>query len=215
MSDTNLWNSSDCAAWRAALESYPDVIRAQGVNGLEELDIWYREELPGLVASRTPPYVTPEELVQVARWKMKRGVWRQRNLLLIEENPAQEVEQTSQEAFAALPHPRKPLSLLIHLAGVGPATASALLAAHSPDIFPFFDELVSAQMPGLGDVAFTAPYYATYAEMLRDQAERLNRACTHRNWTANDVSAALWAASGGKAGQGQAEGSNQAQSQTE
>jgi hypothetical protein len=174
-------------------------LRAQGVNGLEELDRWYREELPGLIASRTPPYVTGEELAQVTRWKMKRGVWRQRNLLLVEANPEAEVEQTSREAFAAVPDPRKPVSLLVRLRGVGPATASGVLAAYSPEMYPFFDEMVAGQMPGLGEVAFTAPFYYRYAEMLRTRAEELNEVCGHHVWTANDVGQALWAVSGGKA----------------
>jgi hypothetical protein len=133
---------------------------------------------------------------------MKRGVWRQRNLLLVEENPDAQVEQTSREAFAAVPDPRRPVSLFIRLAGVGPATASAVLAAYSPGMYPFFDELVAQQMPGMGEVTFTATYYARYADTLRTRAESLNAACEHHAWTANDVGMALWAAAGGKAGQG-------------
>ncbi|HEX8230676.1 MAG TPA: hypothetical protein VF826_15375 [Chloroflexia bacterium] len=200
MSDTKLWDSTDCGAWHRALESYPEVLRAQEVSGLVELDRWYREQLPMLLASRTPPYVTREELVQVTRWKMKRGVWRQRNLLLVEANPEAEVEQTSREAFAAVPDPRKPVSLLVSLGGVGPATASGVLAAHSPEVYPFFDELVAGQMPGLGEVAFTAPFYYRYADMLRTRARELNEACEHQEWTVNEVAQALWAAPGGKAG---------------
>lgn len=199
MGDTKLWDSLDCAAWHMALDRYAEVVRAQGVSGLEELDRWHREELPGLLASRTPPYITREELARVTRWKMKRGVWRQRNLLLVEANLEEEVERTSRDAFAAVPDPRKPVSLLVRLGGVGPATASAALAAHSPKVYPFFDELVAEQMPGLGEVAFTAPYYFRYAEMLRSRAEKLREGCNERSWTANDVSQALWAASGGKA----------------
>ncbi|HET6313162.1 MAG TPA: hypothetical protein VFH60_04950 [Chloroflexia bacterium] len=199
MSNTALWDNSDCAAWHQALDSYSQVVRAQDASGLEELDLWYREELPGLLASRTPPYATRDELVRATRWKMKRGVWRQRNLLLVEGNSESDVEQTSREALAAVPDPRKPVSLLVRLAGVGPATASAVLSAHSPQVYPFFDELVAEQIPGLGDVAFTAPYYARYAELLRTRAQQLSGECSHRAWTANDVSQALWAASGGKA----------------
>ncbi|MDQ3705157.1 MAG: hypothetical protein M3437_08045 [Chloroflexota bacterium] len=199
MSETKLWDSTDCGAWHRALDSYEEVVRAQEVSGLEELDRWYREELPGVLVSRTPAYVTREELVQVTRWKMKRGVWRQRNLLLVEANPEAEVEATSREAFAAAPDPRKPVSLLVRLAGVGPATASGVLAVHSPEVYPFFDELVVGQIPGLGEVAFTAPFYYRYAEMLRKRTEELNGGCEHRTWTADGVSQALWSASGGKA----------------
>jgi hypothetical protein len=198
MNETKLWDSTDCGAWHQALDSYAEVLRAQNVSDLEELDRWYREDLPGLIASRTPLYVTLEELVQVTRWKMKRGVWRQRNLLLVEANPEAEVAHTSREAFAAAPDPRKPVSLLVRLGGVGPATASGVLAAHSPEVYPFFDELVAEQMSGLGEVVFTAPFYYRYADMLRARAGELNGTCEHWRWTANDVGQALWAASGGK-----------------
>ncbi|HYP19301.1 MAG TPA: hypothetical protein VEY08_04435 [Chloroflexia bacterium] len=201
MSNTALWDNSDCAAWHQALDSYSQVVRAQDASGLEELDLWYREELPGLLASRTPPYVTRDELVRATRWKMKRSVWRQRNLLLVEGNSESDVEQTSREALAAVPDPRKPVSLLVRLAGVGPATASAVLSAHSPQVYPFFDELVAGQMPGLGEVAFTAPFYYRYAEMLRTLAIELNEICMHHEWAASDLSQALWSASGGKIAQ--------------
>ncbi len=91
-----------------------------------------------------------------------------------------------------------PVSLLSGLAGVGPATASAVLAGYSPALFPFFDELVAQQIPGLGAVAFTAPYYQRYAAALRERAAKLDQHCEHLGWTAHAVSQALWAASGGK-----------------
>ena len=156
----DLWDSGDCDAWEEALGQYEAAIRALDMKGLEELDRWYREELPLLVGERTPPYITREELVRVTKWKMRRGVWRERNMLLVEGNDPGVVRQTTEEAFAAVPDPRKPVAIISRLAGVGPATASAVLAAHSPEVYPFFDELVAAQMPGLGAVAFTAAYYA-------------------------------------------------------
>ena len=90
--------------------------------------------------------------------------------------------------------------MLCALAGVGPATASAALAAHAPGVYPFFDELVAVAIPGLGPVAFTPAYYARYAERLRERAAALAAACPDAGWTAQAVSQALWAASGGKAG---------------
>src|SRR5438874_7962057 len=107
-----LWAVEDCAAWHAALERYPDVIRAQGVTRLEELDRWYREGLPAPIAGRTPPYVTRDELERVTSWKMKRGVWRERNRQLVRSNDPTLVERVSKEAFAAVPDTRKPVALL-------------------------------------------------------------------------------------------------------
>ena len=59
---------------------------------------------------------------------------------------------------------------------------------------------LAAQIPGLGPVAWTAPYYVRYAAALYERAAALRSACPDHAWTAQDVEQALWAASGGKAG---------------
>jgi len=198
----NLWRTNSCDAWQTALDQYADTVREQQVNGLAEIDAWYREQLPARIAARRPAYITLAELEHLTVWKMKRGVWRERNRLLVRGNSSATVRQVSRAAFAAVPDYRKPVDLLSTLAGVGPATASAALAAYAPDIYPFFDELVGAQIPGLGKVAFTAAYYQRYAAALRQRAAQLNKRCAQRAWTAHDLSQALWAHSGGKAAQG-------------
>ena len=197
---TKLWASKECANWHAALDRYADTIAAQHVNSLPELDAWYRNELPALIAARSPAYISRTELERVTAWKMKRGVWRERNRLLVQGNAPAVVKKISRDAFAAIPDSRKPVDILSQLAGVGPATSSAVLACCVPSIYPFFDELVAAQIPGLGKVAFTALYYQRYAAELRHRAERLRKTCSHREWTAHEVSQALWSTSGGKVG---------------
>jgi hypothetical protein len=169
----NLWKSEHCTDWQMALDQYPEVIRAQRVRGLAELDAWYRSDFPRLVAGRTPAYITRSELERVTTWKMKRGVWRERNRLLLAGNSPAVIKKTSREAFAAVPDPRKPISIFSGLAGVGPATASAVLAGYSPALFPFFDELVAQQIPDLGAIAFTAAYYQRYAAALRERAAKM------------------------------------------
>lgn len=191
----NVWASDDQAAWRAALDRYPAVVEAQGVARLPALDRWYREALPGRLAARRPPAVTSEELVQTTEWKMARGVWRQRNLVLVRSNPPELVEQISREALSRAPDEAAPVATLSRLAGVGPATASAVLAAAAPAVYPFFDDLVAAQIPGLGPVAYTLAYYRRYAAALRERAGDLRG-----EWTPTMVERALWAAAGGKAG---------------
>ncbi|MBI5649764.1 MAG: hypothetical protein HZC40_04845 [Chloroflexi bacterium] len=197
----NLWKNNQCTMWHTALERYPALIEAQRVNGLAELDAWYRDELPALIAARAPAYITRAELERVTAWKMKRGVWRERNRLLVQSNAPARVKQIARDAFAAIPDPRAPVDLLAQLSGVGPATASAVLALIAPSLYPFFDELVAMQIPGLGKVAFTATYYQRYTAQLRARATRLQKACAHFEWTAHALSQALWSASGGKVGQ--------------
>ncbi len=191
----NLWASNRRAAWRAALDRYEDVIAGQGVARLPDLDAWYRKKLPQAIGKRRAPHVTHDELVRLTEWKMARGVWRARNLVLVRGNPEDTVIQTSAAALAKIPHPTAPIAGLAKLDGVGPATASAVAAAVAPETYPFFDEIVAAQVPGLGKVAFTMGYYARYADALRERAAELGGA-----WTPSTVEQALWSNAGGKAG---------------
>jgi hypothetical protein len=195
MATGDLWSSDDADAWRRALDRYGEVIERQGVKPLPELDHWYHDELPGLIAARRRPHVTHAEMVRVTEWKMARGIWRARNLALVRGNDPAAVERISGEALARVPHPSQPIAILAKLDGVGPATASAVAAAAAPDVYPFFDELVAARIPGMGQVTFTPREYARYAEALRERATRLGR-----GWTPADVERAVWADVGGKAG---------------
>jgi hypothetical protein len=188
-----LWTSDDVDDWKHALDRYDDVVARQKVAALPELDRWYRAELPDAIAARTRPHVTLAEVVKLAEWKMARGVWRARNLALIRGNDPALAVKTSTAAIAAAPHPTVPIAALAELAGVGPATASAVMSAAHPKIYPFFDELVAAQVPGLGAVAWTIAYYRRYAEALRNRAEALGA-----RWTPTKVERALWANYGGK-----------------
>lgn len=53
------------------------------------------------------------------------------------------VKSASQKAFQALPDISKAISELTVLKGVGPATASAVLAAYAPDVAPFMSDEVN------------------------------------------------------------------------
>ena len=190
-----LWTATSESRWRDALGSYAAVISRQGVPRLADLDEWYRDELPEAIAKRRPRHVTHAELVKLTEWKMARGVWRAPNLVLVKGNDADLVKKTSAEALASAPHPTAPIAALVKLGGVGPATASALAAVAEPSIYPFFDELVAAQVPGLGVVKWTLGYYARYAEALRGRARTLGG-----EWTPMLVERAVWESLGGKAG---------------
>jgi hypothetical protein len=189
-----LWASDDLDEWKEALARYPEVVREQDVASLPAHDEWYREELPAAIAARRRPHVTHAELVRATEWKMARGVWRARNLILVRGNDAALVVATSTAALGEIPDPSAPIRMLAELAGVGPATASAIASAASPENYPFFDELVGAQVAGLGKLDFTMSYYKRYAAALRERAVSLGR-----RWTPSMVERALWANSGGKA----------------
>jgi hypothetical protein len=192
---SDLWSSTSLDRWLGAIEKYADVIERQEVARLPELDRWYRDELPALIAARAHAHVTLPELVRLTEWKMARGVWRAPNLVRVRANDPALVEQTTRDALAMVPHPTTPIAAIATLDGVGPATASAVLAAHAPRLYPFFDEIVAEQVPALGAVKWTLGYYAKYAAALRDRATQLGSA-----WTPAMVERALWAHAGGKTG---------------
>lgn len=56
------------------------------------------------------------------------------------------MESASKRAFASLPDLSKAVSELTVLKGVGPATASAVLAAYAPELAPFMSDEVSFEM---------------------------------------------------------------------
>ncbi len=190
-----LWSATSEARWRDALTAYAGVIERQGVARLPALDRWYRDELPDAIAMRRPRHATHADLVKLTEWKMARGVWRAPNLVLVKGNDAEQVKRISADALATSPHPTAPIAAIAKLAGVGPATASALAAAAEPTIYPFFDELAAAQIPKLGAVKWTLAYYARYADAVRTRARALGD-----EWTPVMVERALWASVGGKAG---------------
>jgi hypothetical protein len=197
---SELWTSTNPDTWAAALATYPAAVAAQDSPLLDRLDPWYREELPALVTARPEPWIILDELVKVVEWKMARGVWRARNLHLARSNPPEAVEEASRTAFALVADDRAALKTLGVLKGVGPATVSAVLAAYCPDRFPFFDDVVAAQVPGLTPGEFTVKAYLAYAQALRARAAELAPRAAGRPWKPQELGLALWANAGGKAG---------------
>ena len=203
-----LWNTKPCKTWQEKHDQYEALLLAHAINELDKIDAWYRGQLPSLIARRTPPYVTKDEFMEILRWKMKRGDWREPNRLRIANTDARVIKKAAQDALTiardldatvetASKEYKKPIQILCELDGVGPATASAVLAPLRPDLDPFFDEWIGKQIEGLGKVAFTPSYYWKYAEALRSKAAELKKRCGE-SWNAQEVGQALWVASGGK-----------------
>ncbi len=191
----DLWNEKRPELWQSALADYQRVIERQGATSLTAHEAWYSQQLPGQLHSRHPSFITRDELVRLTEWKMARGVWRARNLVLVRGNSDEAVTSCTLEGLALVPHPTKPIARVAKLAGVGPATASAVLSAYAPAEYPFLDEMVAAQVPELGAPAFTLTYYERYASALRERAASLGA-----SWTCTAVERALWSHVGGKAG---------------
>ncbi|KAL7262375.1 hypothetical protein ACSBR1_000701 [Camellia fascicularis] len=141
------FKSSDAQLWKESLSAYKFQIESLKKPNLVSLDHFYTTELPPLIHQRNPnPHITTSELSKLMQWKLTRGKWRPRLLDFVSSLDEALVKSVSQKAFQSLPDISKAVSELTVLKGVGPATASAVLAAYAPDVAPFMsDEELSAK----------------------------------------------------------------------
>ncbi|CAK9190160.1 unnamed protein product [Sphagnum troendelagicum] len=186
--------STDTRAWIAALEAYGQRLEALGNPKLTALDTFYRVELPELLEKRqADAYITQEELTKIMQWKLSRGKWRSRLLNFVANLSDDDVRTASRKAFAALPNLKEAIAHLSTLKGVGPATASAVLAAHTPSIVPFMsDEAMVAALGGVKD--YSMKVYLLFAEKLQVKSKELQQSgdAELEQFTASDVERALW-----------------------
>ncbi|MCE0480984.1 hypothetical protein HAX54_038305 [Datura stramonium] len=88
------------------------------------------------------------------------------------------VRSASEKAFQSLPDIKKAISELTVLKGVGPATASAVLAAYAPDVAPFMSD-----------------EYLVLVDKLQAKAKELS--AKGDCFTPSDVERALWSSAVG------------------
>ncbi|XP_057802066.1 uncharacterized protein LOC131017355 [Salvia miltiorrhiza] len=125
-------------------------------------------------------------------WKLSRGKWRPRLLSFVSSLDDALVRDASRKAFAALPDVSKAVSGLTVLKGVGPATASAVLAAYAPHVAPFMsDEAMTAVIGNSKD--YSLKRYVAFVEKMQDKAKELSS--PDDIFTPSDVERALWSCS--------------------
>ncbi|KAK9097109.1 hypothetical protein Sjap_022606 [Stephania japonica] len=190
----------DAAIWRDALSSYQSRLESLQKPNLVELDEFYRLQLPKLLHQRNPnPHIAKPELSQLMQWKLIRGKWRPRLMGFVSSLDESLVESASRKAFESLPDVSRAVSELTVLKGVGPATASAVLAAFAPDVAPFMsDEAMVAVLGHSKD--YSLKQYLAFAEKLQLKAKELSIEGCH--FTPSDLERALWSASIGAKSQG-------------
>lgn len=189
------FNCSDINVWREALSSYSSRILSLDKPNLPSLDEFYRTELPSRLHARLPePYLTKSELHSLMQWKLTRGKFRPRLLGFVSSLDEELVKSASQKAFLSLPDVSKAVSELTVLKGVGPATASAVLAAFDPAVAPFMsDEAMNAVLGNSKD--YSLKQYLQLASRLQEKAKELSS--EDEVFTASDVERALWSSAVG------------------
>nr|XP_006637149.2 PREDICTED: uncharacterized protein LOC102689074 [Lepisosteus oculatus] len=193
-----LFDCEDPTVWRAVLDQYWEVVglKSAGKNRKQGklllLEKWYQEELPAAIASRPEPFLQHLELVKLMEWKLTRGKFRPRLQQLVATNPSDAVERCTRKAFGLLPDTRAAIAELSSLKAVGPATASAVLAAGAPDQAAFMADESVESVPGLTPIQYTGKHYALYLAKVSERARALNRVDSRQDWTPHSVELCLW-----------------------
>ncbi|KAG8433390.1 hypothetical protein GDO86_017608 [Hymenochirus boettgeri] len=124
-------------------------------------------------------------------WKLTRGKFRPRLQQLVSSNPDGVVESCTGKAFQLLPDISAAIGELCQLKGIGPATASAVLAAGAPELVAFMADEAVESVPGLKPVQYTLKHYLVFLEKLQKKATVLSEASSEK-WTPHQVERCLW-----------------------
>ena len=91
-----------------------------------------------------------------------------------------------------MPNIASAISALTTLKGIGPATASAILVAYSPDVCPYMADENMLATPGVEATDYTSTEYLNYVQQLNNAVERLKKLDPKGEWTPHKVELALW-----------------------
>jgi len=168
--------------------------KAGKAEALLKLDKWYQNDLPKKIKSRgKEAHVTHEELVSTIKWKLARGVFRPRLKDLIQMNTPRVVLQESKKAFRAI-FKRNDLEAAVgalsNLKGVGPAMASAVIAAGCPELAPFMADELLLSMGDTEGIDYTMKEYMKLVAKTKACVERLN--AQGGSWNCHTVELAVW-----------------------
>ncbi|XP_070579948.1 uncharacterized protein [Ptychodera flava] len=186
--------------WKNVLELYDKVLdlkaakitRPKGKEELIELDKWYQEELPIMINSRDDKHITHKEITKLMKWKLNRGKFRPRLAEMIQTNTEEAVVNASKKAFQCLPDLSAAIQALTVLKAVGPATASAVLAAGAPESAAFMADESMHAFPELVPLEYTLKHYNKYSELVRKTVRRLHKEEPEVRWCPHKVELALW-----------------------
>uniref|UniRef100_K3WYB7 Uncharacterized protein n=1 Tax=Globisporangium ultimum (strain ATCC 200006 / CBS 805.95 / DAOM BR144) TaxID=431595 RepID=K3WYB7_GLOUD len=191
-----LWTSADAGEWATVWARYRDVVASVQKENLVELDEWIQTTLPVVLHERDPkPFITQSELVKLMEWKLKKGKWRPSLMKYIENLSAPAVKKASEKALTGLKNGgplKSAIEALCELKGVGPATASVVLAAYDNNV-PFMgDEALEAIAHIIGARKYTLGHYLNFATQLAEKAKWLNEQQTKSEDSGDEEGASTW-----------------------
>jgi len=149
-----------------------------------------RKSKPGKEA-----HLIHEDLVQTIKWKLARGKFRPNLVNLIQMNTPRVVLTETKKAFRNIfkkEDLNAGMSALCNLKGVGPAMASAILAAGAPHMAPFMADECLLALPEVDGLDYTMKEYNRLVEHVNACVTRLN-AIQPDTWTPHKVELTIWA----------------------
>ncbi|KAK4193455.1 hypothetical protein QBC35DRAFT_371986 [Podospora australis] len=169
------------------LGRYPERLEAistakgakDGQKTLADLDDYrYGEAVDAFSSAESKP-MTLEDVKLLVEWKLRHGKFRPTLMKLVSSNEAKAAQETIQEAVKYYREKKDvsgALQILTQLKGIGPATASLLLAVHDADNVIFFaDEAFYWLCCGgaKGSIKYNQKEYATLSDQAQALAKRL------------------------------------------
>ncbi|KAJ1441028.1 hypothetical protein B484DRAFT_443069 [Ochromonadaceae sp. CCMP2298] len=176
--------------WKACLDRYQAAVACVAEKKrkpeLVQLDNFLWGDLVRTAGDRKPVHITHEELAGVMKWKLARGKARPLQKL-VESNSPSAVEEASAKALALVSKGKweAAVGAITVLKGIGPATATAVLAPFAPALVPFMADEVMEATGCQRD--YTLPVYKIVRSALLAKAGELGP-----DWTAEGVGKALW-----------------------
>lgn len=144
---------------------------------------------------RDPMYLTEDEFLEVARWKLINQYGRAKRFL--ESNPAERIEAVTSRALSFCdPDPDVEMAgrvtMLRVLPGVGMGVASAILALCFPEQYAPIDFRVWRQLFDSELSMFEVPEYRRYLKRLRELADELASLDPANDWPVQLVDYFAW-----------------------
>ncbi|TAQ86385.1 hypothetical protein B7494_g5301 [Chlorociboria aeruginascens] len=151
------------AEFKEALGRYPALIKKlekapkPDVPTLEELDKYRYVDGPAHFSKKSGAVAFGlEEVQKLVDWKLRHGTYHPSISKFVGKNSNELVKSTTFDAFAHYAKSPSDIATVIKklaepLKGVGPATASLLLAVYDPDHVPFFSDEIYRWLVGGGD----------------------------------------------------------------
>ncbi|KAK2627481.1 hypothetical protein QTJ16_003447 [Diplocarpon rosae] len=182
--------SISAADFQDALTRYPAVIQTFSKKprgdalSLEDLDKFRYQVAPVNFSKNTGRNINLSDLIKLVDWKLTHGVYRPSLQKLVASNTNEKIESSLNDAFATYAKNPSDIATVIekikeNLKGVGPATASLILAVHDPQNVVFFSDEVFRWLTADGKkvkIGYTTKEFETLSTAAKNFMARIN--CT-------------------------------------